>query len=109
MKISITAEHIAIAKPYPRSSPVALALIELGFTDVCLGRQYVFVDHRCFQLPAIAISNEIQFDNVFNYNQAILGDRIKGTVQEQIEPYEFEFEGLEPIVSSNAIATHEIE
>jgi hypothetical protein len=95
MKISITAEHIAIAKPYPRSSPVALAIIELGFEDVYIGRQHAYIDHRYFQLPAIAVSNETQFDNVFNYNQAILGDRIKGTVQEQIEPYEFELEGLE--------------
>lgn len=42
MKVSVTASHIASAKPTPSESPIALALREMGYLDATVTHRYAY-------------------------------------------------------------------
>lgn len=60
--VSVTENHIKSAKATPRNSPIALALIEIGFTDVCVTPHYAFIGNELYRLPEQAIDSERCFD-----------------------------------------------
>lgn len=84
MKLSVTIEHIRAAKPYPYSSPVALALREMGYENASVTHRYAYFNQDVYQLPAIATENEIRFD--FLAKQG----KIQGETFGDLEAYEFE-------------------
>lgn len=88
LKITVTAEHIQNAKPLPNSSPIALALRELGHEDATVGRSYACFGRRVYSLPEIAIANEIHFDFVAKQG------KIQGEAMSALEGYEFELEAI---------------
>jgi hypothetical protein len=88
IQVSITAAHIADAKPYPNSSPIALALRDSGYLDACATKQYAYCGDKVYQLPEIAIASESCFDYLAN------GGSSQGEIIEEIKPYECELEEL---------------
>lgn len=84
MIVSVTADHIAAATPHPNTSPVALALREMGYTDATVGRYYAAFNGAVYVLPKVAVEAEIQFDFVAK------GGALQGESIPQIKPYEFE-------------------
>lgn len=80
MLVSVTVEHIAIATPFPYSSPVALAIGEGAIANHCA----VYVKGQRYELPEIAKKNEIAFDYFAKAKDS------QGTHLKAIAPYEFE-------------------
>ena len=61
-QVSVTAAHILNAKPTPEGSPMALALIEMGFRDVVVLESYVYTSGDCvYRLPENAIESQKVF------------------------------------------------
>lgn len=73
IKVSVTKEHIAAAKPYPNSSPIALALKDMGYLDACVTKSYAFCNNKAYQLPEQAIALE----RCFNFLVAIRASKEK--------------------------------
>jgi hypothetical protein len=67
MQITVTNDHINRAKPLPCSSPVALALKDMGIEAIATHR-YVYHEGNAYQLPQIATTNEIAFDMAVRSN-----------------------------------------
>lgn len=84
LRITVTTEHIAAARPYSNSSPIALALQGLGYANATCNHRYAYFDGKVCELPEVAIANEIKFDFIAKSGQ------VQGEVLEQIEAYEFE-------------------
>lgn len=84
MKLSVTIEHIRAAKPMPNSSPIALALREMGYENASVTHRYAYFNQDVYQLPVIATENEIRFD--FLAKQG----KIQGETFGDLESYEFE-------------------
>jgi hypothetical protein len=84
IKVTVTAAHIDAAKPYPNSSPIALALRDLGYEDACVTKSYAFCNHKAYQLPEQAIALE----RCFNYLVGIGASKEK--IAENIHPSTFE-------------------
>ena len=84
MQINVTTAHIHAAKPYPYSSPIALALREMGYTEVSVNHRFASVDGTAYRLPEIASQNEIYFDFCFNQGE------IQGELLRELKPYQFE-------------------
>ena len=84
MKVLVTLEHIRAAKPMPNSSPIALALHEMGYENASVTHRYAYFNQDVYQLPAIATENEIRFD--FCHKQG----KIQGETLGELEAYEFE-------------------
>lgn len=78
--IKVTLEHIRAAKPYPYSSPVALALKESGIVDPSVTVNFIYIGADVYNLPPIAVENEDEF-----YRLVKSGKSIK-----DLKPYEFE-------------------
>lgn len=84
MKITVTATHIAAATPHSNSSPIALALRELGYLDATVTHRYAYFGEDVYELPEVASANEIRFDFLAKRGA------IQGETVETVEPYEFE-------------------
>ena len=84
MKITVTDTHIAAAKPYSNQSPTALALQELGYTNAMCNHRFAYVDGKPYELPEVAISNEIKFDFIAK------SGHLQGEVCDQITAFDFE-------------------
>lgn len=82
--IKVTLEHIRAAKPMPNSSPIALALREMGYANASVTHRYAYFNQDVYQLPAIATENEIRFD--FLAKQG----KIQGETFGDLKAYEFE-------------------
>ena len=80
MKLSVTLEHIRAAKPYPYSSPVALALKESGIVDPSVTVNFIYIGADVYNLPPIAVENEDEFYRLVKSGKSI----------EDLKPYEFE-------------------
>jgi hypothetical protein len=86
IKVTVTAAHIAAAKPMPNSSPIALALREMGCQDATVTHRYAYFNQAAYQLPQVAIDNENRFD--FLAKQG----KIQGESIQDLDAYEFELE-----------------
>ena len=84
LKVTVTAAHIAAAKPYSNQSPIALALQEMGYANAACNHRYAYVDGKACPLPEVAALNEIRFDFIAKSGQ------LQGEVLEQIKEYDFE-------------------
>lgn len=84
LKVLITATHIATATPHPNSSPIALALREMGYLDATVTHRFACFGDDVYQLPEVASANEIRFDFLAKRGA------IQGETVETVEPYEFE-------------------
>ena len=84
IKVSVTAAHIAAAKPYPNSSPIALALRDLGYQRVSVSLYQASIDGKIYTLPEQAIALE----RCFNYLVGIGATKEK--IAENIHPSTFE-------------------
>ena len=84
MKITVSTENIAAARPYPTQSPIALALQELGYADASCTHRFAYYAGNVCELPETVSNNEIHFDFIFRSGQ------IQGEVLKQIEAFEFE-------------------
>lgn len=81
--IKVTLEHIRAAKPTLSSSPIALALREMGYSDAIVTHHYAYIEQNVYVLPDIASDNEIRFD--FLAKQG----KIQGETLEELKAYEF--------------------
>ena len=86
MKITVTNENIAAARPYSNQSPIALALQQLGYAGAHCNHRFVYVDGKPYELPKTAISNEVKFDFIAKSGQ------LQGEVLEQIVAFDFDFD-----------------
>jgi hypothetical protein len=86
MKITVTPTHIAAARPYSHQSPIALALQELGYANAHCNHRYVYVNGKPYELPQVAITNEIKFDFIAKSGQ------LQGEALEQITGFDFELD-----------------
>lgn len=84
IRIKVALEHIRAAKPTPSSSPIALALREMGYSDATVTHRHAYMNQKAYRLPAIASDNEIRFD--FLAKQG----KVQGETLEELEAYEFE-------------------
>ncbi len=84
IQIKVTIEHIRAAKPTLSSSPIALALREMGYSDATVTHRHAYIEQNVYVLPDIASDNEIRFD--FLAKQG----KIQGETLEELEAYEFE-------------------
>lgn len=84
IKVSVTAAHIAAAKPYPNSSPIALALREIGYLDACVTKSYAFCNDIAYQLSEQAIALEKGFNFLVGEGAS------KEKIAENIYPSTFE-------------------
>lgn len=87
IKVSVTESHIRAAK-YPSNSPVALALREMGFTNVSVSHLHAYINTKVYALPEVATKSERAFDYLAK------GGSSQGEIAENIKPYEFELEEL---------------
>ena len=71
MKLSVTLEHIRAAKPYPYSSPVALALKESGIIDPSVTVNFIYIGADVYNLPPIAKKNENLFYELVKGGESI--------------------------------------
>lgn len=83
-KITITATHFAAATPHPNTSPIALALREMGYLDATVTHHFAYFGDDVYELPEVASQNEIRFDFLAKRGA------IQGETVEEITPYEFE-------------------
>jgi hypothetical protein len=88
IKVTITAAHIAAAK-YPRNSPIALALRDMGYTDAHVTHLHAYIANKVYALPQEATVSERQFDYLAK------GGSSQGEISEEIKAYTFEMEELE--------------
>lgn len=95
IRVSVTENHIKAAKATPRSSPIALALIEMGFTDVSVTLHYAFIGEELYMLPEQAIASEKAFD--FLVKNGANQDEILGN----IFPYQFELQDTKLATNSS--------
>lgn len=86
MKVTITPAHIAAARPYSHQSPITLALQDLGYANATCNHRFVYIDGKPYELPEVAIANEIRFDFIAKSGQ------LQGEVLEQIEEYSFDID-----------------
>lgn len=84
MLITVTATHIATAKPYSNQSPIALALQELGYVNAMCNHRFAYINGKHYELPEVAIANEIKFDFIAKSGQ------LQGEVCDQITAYDFD-------------------
>jgi hypothetical protein len=84
IKVTVTLDHIAAAKPMPNSSPIALALHEMGYENATVTHRYAYLNQDVYQLPDIATENEIRFDYLAKQG------KIQGETFGELEAYEFE-------------------
>jgi hypothetical protein len=87
IKVTVTAAHISAAK-YPRNSPIALALREMGYADAHVTHLHAYIANKVYALPQEATVSERQFDYLAK------GGSSQGEISEEIKPYEFEMEEL---------------
>ena len=80
MKITVTLDHIRAAKPFPYSSPVALALKESGIIDPSVTVNFIYIGADVYHLPAIAKKNENRFYELVKSGESI----------QDLKAYEFE-------------------
>jgi hypothetical protein len=80
IKVTVTAAHIAAAKPYPNSSPIALALRESGYADACATKQFAYCGDKVYKLPENAIVSETKFESLAR------GGIGQGEIAEEIKP-----------------------
>lgn len=80
IKVLVTIDHIRTAKPYPYSSPVALALKNTGIIDPSVTVNFIYLGADVYNLPPIAVENEDEF-----YRLVKSGKSIEG-----LKAYEFE-------------------
>jgi hypothetical protein len=85
-KITVTNGNIASARPYSNQSPIALALQQLGYAGAHCNHRFVYVDEKTYELPEIAIANEIKFDFIAKSGQ------VQGEHLEQIAAFDFELD-----------------
>jgi hypothetical protein len=84
IKVTVTAAHIAAAKPYPNSSPIALALRDLGYQRISVSLYQASIDGKIYTLPEGAIASERCFDYLAK------GGSSQGEIVENIFAYECE-------------------
>jgi hypothetical protein len=84
IKVTVTAAHIADAKPYPNSSPIALALRDLGFGDACVTKSYAYCGDKVYTIPEQAIALERCFNHLVGIGAT------KEKIAENINPSTFE-------------------
>ena len=83
MKITVTATHIAAAKPYSNQSPIALALQEMGYVNATCNHRFAYINGKHYELPETAIANEIRFDFIAK------SGKLQGEVCDQITAFDF--------------------
>lgn len=88
IRVSVTENHIKSAKATPRNSPIALALMEMGFADVSVTPQYAFIGEELYVLPEQAIASEKAFDFL------IKNGATKDEVLKNIFPCQFEIKAV---------------
>jgi hypothetical protein len=82
MLITITPDHIAAARPYSYQSPIAMH----GYANATCNHRFVYINGKPYELPEVAIANEIRFDFIAKSGQ------LQGEVLEQIEEYSFDID-----------------
>lgn len=87
IKVSVTEKHINEAT-YPSNSPVALALREMGFSNVSVSHLHAYINTKVYALPEQATASEKAFDYLAK------GGSSQGEIAENIKPYEFVLEEL---------------
>lgn len=86
MKITVTKKHISAAKPLPYSSPIALALQELGYENAIATQRQTSFGGAVYALPEVAIAAEIRFDFLAK------NGTIQGEIVAELEEYSFELD-----------------
>lgn len=86
MQVKVTKTHIAAAKPLPNSSPIALALREMGYQDASATHRFAYFNGGAYALPEVAIAAEIRFDFLAK------NGTIQGEIVAELDEYTFELE-----------------
>jgi hypothetical protein len=84
LKITVTNENIAAARPYSNQSPIALALQDMGYPNALCNHRFAYFGGNICELPKVAIANEIQFDFIAK------SGKLQGEVCDQITPFDFD-------------------